>query len=226
MKLQERSYSTRILRPRPILHTEDDGSLIVVATTWGQPEHGQRAVDEVVKYVSAAKADVEVTSPFEFLTCLPDEVNYVRTALLLANDMLYRGENKMEYFSGVEILALFRRGNMLAWAQVGNPSIFAQRTAQRLQPLSIGLDLSRELNTDAQTLPPMPTQLLGIEPSCSIQCGHTRLKEGEQVVLLASSSIAPSLLAREAGTFSLSEITQKMIQENPESPFWLGLIDL
>ncbi|MNK95621.1 hypothetical protein D3C87_1158650 [compost metagenome] len=115
---------------------------------------------------------------------------------------------------------------MLAWAQVGNPSLFAQRTAQRLQPLSVGLDLSRELNTDAQTLPPMPTQLLGIEPSCSIQCGHTRLKEGEQVVLLASSSIAPSLLARESGTFSLSEITQKMIQENPEAPFWLGLIDL
>lgn len=226
MKLQERSYSTRILRPRPILHTEDDGTLIVVATTWGQPEHGQRAVEEVVKYVNAAKADVEVTSPFEFLACLPDEVNYVRTALQIANDMLYRGENRMEYFSGVEILALFRRGNMLAWAQIGNPSIFAQRASQRLQPLSVGLDLSRELNTDVQTLPPMPTQLLGVEPSCNIQCGHTRLEEGEQVVLLASSSIAPSLLTRDAGNFSLGEITQKMIQENPEAPFWLGLVDL
>lgn len=226
MKLQERSYSTRMLRPRPILHTEDDGSLIVVATTWGQPEHGQRAVDEVVKYVNAAKADVEVTSPFEFLACLPDEANYVRTALLIANDMLYRGENRMEYFSGVEILALFRRGNMLAWAQVGNPSIFAQRKSQRLQPLSVGLDLSRELNSESETLPPMPTQMLGVENSCSIQCGHTRLQEGEQVVLLASSVIAPSLLTRPSGNFSLSEITQKMIQENPEAPFWLGLIDL
>lgn len=226
MKLVERSYSTKMLRPRPLIHSEDDGSLVVIATSWGQPEHGQRALDEVVKYVGAAKSDVEVTSPFEFLACVPDEVNYVRTALLLANDLLYRGENKMEYFSGVEILAMFRRGNMLAWAQVGNPSIFAQRTGKRLQPLQMGLDLSTEFNTQDKTLPPMPTQLLGLEPSCNIQCGHSILKSGEQVVLLSASAIANSLLNREPGKFDLNIITQKMIQEDPEAPFWLGLIDL
>lgn len=226
MKLVERSYSTKMLRPRPLIHSEDDGSLVVIATSWGQPEHGQRALDEVVKYVSAAKSDVEVTSPFEFLACVPDEVNYVRTALLLANDLLYRGENKMEYFSGVEILAMFRRGNMLAWAQVGNPSIFAQRTGKRLQPLQMGLDLSTEFNTQDKTLPPMPTELLGLEPSCNIQCGHSTLKAGEQVVLLSASSIANSLLTREPGKFDLNIVTQKMIQEDPEAPFWLGLIDL
>ena len=47
MKLQERSYSTKVLRPKPLIHTEEDGSLIVVATSWGQPEHAQRALDEV-----------------------------------------------------------------------------------------------------------------------------------------------------------------------------------
>lgn len=226
MKLVERSYSTKMLRPRPLIHLEDDGSLVVIATSWGQPEHGQRALDEVVKYVSAAKSDVEVTSPFEFLACVPDEVNYVRTALLLANDLLYRGENKMEYFSGVEILAMFRRGNMLAWAQVGNPSIFAQRTGTRLQPLQMGLDLSTEFNTQDKTLPPMPTELLGLEPSCNIQCGHSLLNAGEQVVLLSASSIANALLTREPGKFDLNIITQRMIQENPDAPFWLGLIDL
>jgi hypothetical protein len=111
MKLQERSYSTKIMRPKPLVHSEEDGSLVVIATSWGQPEHSQRAIEEVVKYVNAAKADVEVTSPFEFLTCLTDEVNYVRTGLLIANDALYRGENKNQYFSGVEILVLFRRGS-------------------------------------------------------------------------------------------------------------------
>ncbi|MFS4458522.1 hypothetical protein [Bdellovibrio sp. HCB2-146] len=226
MKLIERSYSTKMLRPRPLIHSEDDGSLVVIATSWGQPEHGQRALDEVVKYVGAAKSDVEVTSPFEFLACVPDEVNYVRTALLLANDLLYRGENKMEYFSGVEILAMFRRGNMLAWAQVGNPSIFAQRTGKRLQPLQMGLDLSTEFNTQDKTLPPIPTELLGLEPSCNIKCGHSVLKAGEQVVLLSASAIANSLLNREPGKFDLNIITQKMIQEDPEAPFWLGLIDL
>lgn len=223
MKLQERSYSTKILRPKPLIHTEEDGSLVVVATSWGQPEHAQRALDEVVKYVSAAKADVEVTSPFEFLSCLTDEVNYVRTGVQIANDILYRGENRTQYFSGVELLALFQRGPQVAWAHVGCPSLFLQRNGQRMQPLSIGLDLSSELQ-DGSTLPPLPAQLLGLDPTCSIQVGHTYVREGDQLVLLASNNIATSLWNRESYQQNLSDITNSMIQESPDSPFWLGLI--
>ncbi|HEX7674324.1 MAG TPA: hypothetical protein VF412_09135 [Bdellovibrio sp.] len=224
MKLQERSYSTKILRPKPLIHSEDDGSLVVVATSWGQPEHAQRVVDEVVKYVSAAKADVEVTSPFEFLTCLTDEVNYVRTSILIANDVLYRGENRNQYFSGVEVLTLFKRGPQVAYAHVGCPSLFLQRNGQHMQPLSIGLDLSSELQDNMNPLPPLPAQLLGLDPTCNIQCGHTYVREGDQLVLLASNSVATSLWGRESYQQDLSAITNSMIQESPESPFWLGLI--
>ncbi|WII70629.1 hypothetical protein QJS83_09180 [Bdellovibrio sp. 22V] len=226
MKLQERSYSTKIMRPKPAIHQEDDGSLIVIATSWGQPEHAQRAMDEVVKYVNAAKSDVEVTSPFEFLTCLSDEVNYVRTGMLIANDILYRGENKMEYFSGVEILALFKRGQQVAWGQVGCPSLFIQRKNQSLQPLSIGLDLSSELPVDSEALPPLPAQLLGLDPTCYVQCGHTHVQDGDQLVLLASSSVASSLWVHSGQAAELSTITNRMIQESPESPFWLGLVQM
>lgn len=226
MKLQERSYSTKIMRPKPLIHQEDDGSLIVIATSWGQPEHAQRALDEVVKYVGAAKSDVEVTSPFEFLTCLSDEVNYVRTGILIANDILYRGENKMEYFSGVELLALFKRGSQMAWAHVGSPSLFIQRKNQNLQPLSIGLDLSSELLGSDETSPPLPAQLLGLDPTCYVQCGHTHVNEGDHLVLLASSSVASSLWVRDAGQVELGTITTRMIQDAPEAPFWLGLVDL
>jgi len=226
MKLQERSYSTKIIRPKPLIHQEDDGSMIVVATSWGQPEHAQRAMDEVVKYVSAAKSDVEVTSPFEFLTCLSDEVNYVRTALLIANDILYRGENKTEYFSGVEVMALFRRGTQVAWAHVGCPSVFIQRKNQSLQPLSIGLDLSAELKAEEGVLPPLPSQLLGLDPTCYVHCGHTHIREGDQLVLLASSSIAPSLWTKTTQDVDLASITTRMIQDAPEAPFWLGLVGL
>lgn len=223
MKLQERSYSTKVLRPKPLIHTEEDGSLIVVATSWGQPEHAQRALDEVVKYVSAAKADVEVTSPFEFLTSLTDEANYVRTSLLIANDIIYRGDNRAQYQSGVEVMALFRRGPQIAYAHVGCPSLYLQRNGQRLQPLSIGLDLSSELQ-DGSVLPPLPAQLLGMDPTCHIQCGHTYVREGDQLVLLASPATATSLWTREAYQQDLGDITNRMIQEFPESPFWLGLI--
>jgi hypothetical protein len=223
MKLQERSYSSRIMRPKPQIHVEEDGSLIVVVTAWGQPEHGERALTEVVKYVSAAKADVEVTSPFEFLTCISDEANYVRTALMIANDALYRGENRREYTSGVEILAIFKRGSQVAWAQVGAPSIFVQRQNQRLQPLSIAADLSSELR-ESESLPPMPAQLLGLDPTCNIQTGHTHVNEGDKIVLFAGTSVATALWGLQSYQTDLNMITQAMVHEEPELPFWLGLI--
>ncbi|MGZ3775263.1 MAG: hypothetical protein ACXVCY_16120 [Pseudobdellovibrionaceae bacterium] len=224
MKLQERSYSTKILRPKPFIHTEEDGSLIVLATSWGQTEHAQKVIEEVVKYVNAAKSDVEVTSPFEFLTCFTDEVNYVRNGVLIANEILYRGENKSQYISGVEVLVLFRNGSQLAWAQVGCPSLFIQRNNQSLQPLSIGLDLSSELIEAQVVQPPLPSQLLGLDPTCYVQCGHTQIKEEDQLILLASSLVAPSLWQKTFANIDMEYITRNMIQDNPETPFWLGLV--
>ncbi|MFM6927978.1 MAG: hypothetical protein ACKOX6_05905 [Bdellovibrio sp.] len=224
MKLQERSYSTKIMRPKPLVHSEEDGSLVVIATSWGQPEHAQRAIEEVVKYVNAAKADVEVTSPFEFLTCVTDEVNYVRTGLLIANDALYRGENKNQYFSGVEILVLFKRGSQIAWGQVGCPSLLIQRQNQSLQPLSMGLDLSAEMKSSEIELAPLPGQLLGLDRTCNIQSGHTLTQEGDQLVLLASTTVATSLWGLPPYQADLTHVTNRMIQESPETPFWLGLI--
>lgn len=225
MKIQDRSYSGKTFRPKPLIHTEDDGSLIVVATAWGQPEHAQRAVEEVVKYVTAAKSDVEVTSPFEFLTCLSDEVNYVRTSILIANDILYRGENRNEYVSGVELLALFKRGPQLAWAQVGCPSLFIQRPHQGLQPLSIGQDMSAEMSAE-ESLPPLPSQLLGLDPTCYVQCGHTYVTEQDRLVLLASTTVAAGIWVPSHEELQLNSVTQRMIQDGPETPFWLGVVGM
>lgn len=224
MKLLERSYSTKMLRPKPFIHSEEDGSLIVLATSWGQPEHAQRVLSEVVKYVNAAKSDVEVTSPFEFLTCLTDEVNNLRTGVLIANDILYRGENKNEYFSGVELLVLFKKGSQIAWAQVGCPSLFIQRANRNLHPLSVGFDFSTELVHQNETLPPLPSQLLGLDPTCFVQCGHTHVNSDDQLILLASSSVATSLWGKSSQEIDMESITRSMIQENPEAPFWLGLV--
>ncbi len=226
MKFKERCYSTKVIRPRPLVHLEPDGSLLVVANSWGQPEQAQIAMNEVVKYINSAKSDVEVTSPFEFLTCLSDEVNYARTGVLVANEILYRGSNRNQYLAGVEILALFRRGNQVAWAQVGCPSLYLQRNQQRLQPLSVCQDLSSELQEIGGSLSPLPGHLMGLEMSCNVQCGSTVIGNEDQLILLSSSFISPALWANNSGKLDLVEVTKLMIQESPDSPFWLGIIEL
>lgn len=225
MQITERSYNSKMIRPKPLIHVEGDGSLIIVATVWGMPEHGQRVVEEISKYMGAAKADVEVTSPFEFLSCLPDEVNYVRTATLIANDTLYRGENKSEYLSGVEILVVYRRGSQIAWAQVGAPALFVKKPNLPLQPLSSHLDLAVELGED-QILAPMPSQLLGLEPTCDIKVGHFYARDEDQLVLMASGQIGESLWKSDTKEMTLPEWTKGLVKENPDLPFWLGVISL
>lgn len=226
MKLKERSYSTKNIRPKPLIYSEDDGSLIVIANAWGQQQHAQGVIDEVVKYVNAAKSDIEVTSPFEFMTCLTDEVNYVRTGILIANDFLYRGENRNQYFSGVEILALFKRGSQVAWAQVGSPNLYIQRKGSSLQPLSVNHDLSCEMNSQDETLPPLPGQMIGLESTCNIHCGHTLISEGDQLILLSSTVASKSLWAKDVYPQNLTDMTKMMIQGGPEHPFWLGIVDI
>lgn len=224
MKLQERSYSGKVIRPKPHVHVEDDGSLLILATSWGQAEHAVLAANEVAKYVNAAKEDIEVTSHFEFMTCLSDEANYVRTALLIANEALYRGENRREYSSGVELLALFRRGQQVAWAHVGSPSLFIQRKNQNLQPLSIAQDLSSEISSPEELMPALPGQLLGLDPTCDVRTGHVLLNAEDQLILLSSAQVAPALWCHGTAPWDIASVTQRMIQESPSSAFWLGLV--
>ena len=220
MNLIERSYSGKIIRPKPHLVVNEEKDLIIICTSWGAPEHAEKAAEEIQKYVHSAKADVEVTSPFEFLTCLTDEVNYLRTSLLIVNDYLYRSENRTEYYAGVEALVLFKRGRQLAWAQVGGPSILIQRSGGSMQPLSVSGDFASEKQ---DLMGPLPQNLLGTDRSCFINVGHTTFDENDKLVLVASSILSTHLWRR-SQDLDLNGITQSMIQENSENPFWLGIV--
>jgi hypothetical protein len=224
VKLEHRSYNSRQFRPKPHIHTEADGSLVVIATSWGLPEHAALAAEEVAKYASAARGDVEVTSPFEVLTCLSDDANHLRIGMMIANDLLYRRENRTEYVSGLEILAISRRGPQISWAQVGAPHVLLRRPGRPLVPLALSYDHSFEIVASSARLAPLPSRLLGTDPTCHIHCGDLRIGR-EDVLVLASSSLLPSSLWTEAGPYDLARVTREMMTLDPESPFWLGLVD-
>ena len=225
MKLTERSYSAKNLRPRPAIHAEPDGSLLIVSTSWGSSENAQRVNEDIVKYVQAALADVEVTSPFEFLTCLTDETNYLRIATLIANESMYRSDNKSEYAVGVETLILLRRGSMLAFAQVGSPHFLIQREGRHLAPVSVGYDASLEIGGTQEDLAPLPQQLLGVDAALNVRCGDFRIEDSDRLILYAGGFWPESLWSKTMEGADLAQITQKMVQKNPEAPFWLGLVD-
>lgn len=225
MKIQARSYSSKLFRPKPHVHLEDDGSLLVIATSWGQPEHAALVADEIVKYVTAARGDVEVTSPFEIVPALSREANHLRIGTLIANEILYRGENKAQYLSGVEVLAVGRQGTQLAWAQVGAPHLLLRRQGRPLVPLATSFDHSFELSLAGQHESPLPSRLLGVDPSCHISSGDLQVSENDLLVLLASSMVPPALWTV-SGPYDLQILTKHLVENDPDAPFWLALIDL
>ena len=224
MKLSERSYSTKSVRPRPTIYAEPDGSLLVITTSWGDTDLAGRVNEDIAKYVQAAVADVEVTSPFEFLTCLSDEANYLRVALLIANDSIYRGDNRGEYAGGVETLVLFQRDNKLAFAQVGSPNLLIQKRGMGLAPVSVSYEASHELSSSFETYPPLPQQLLGVDPTLNIRSGELRIDDEDRLLVYSGAFWPQSMWSATENGDDLHQVTQKIVQKSPDAPFWLGLV--
>ncbi|MGZ3745840.1 MAG: hypothetical protein ACXWRE_00805 [Pseudobdellovibrionaceae bacterium] len=224
MRIEERSYSTKALRPRPAIYTESDGSFLAISTSWGNPEDGLRVNEDIAKYIQAAKADVEITSPFEFLSSLTNEANYLRIATLISNESLYRGSNQNDYQAGLEILLLLRKGSQIAYAQVGSPHLLIQKKSGLVAPISVSYEAGFEMSAESQDLlPPLPQALLGLDRSLNIRTGDFRFDEGDRLILYAGGFWPRSLWHTDQSS-NLQLLTQKLVQVSPESPFWLGLV--
>jgi len=226
MRMTERSYSTKSFRPRPEVYTEPDGSLLIVTTSWGNPEHATRFNDDIAKYIQAAKADVEVTSPFEFLTSLTNQANYLRIATLIANEAFYRGDNKSDYQTGLESLMLFRTGSQVAYVQVGAPHLLIQKSDKMMSPVSVCFDAGLEMSgEDGTILPPLPQTLIGLDTTLNLRVGDFRVEDSDRLILY-SGGVWPESIWSASYAADLQQLTQKLVQKNPEAPFWLGVVNL
>lgn len=226
MKLEQRSYSTKFLRPRPVIHAEPDGSLLVITISWGSPDLASRINEDIVKYLQAAVADVEVTSPFEFMTCYGDEANYLRVASLISNETIYRAINRTEYTGGVEILLLSRKGNKISFAQVGAPYLLLEKVDVGTAPIAVASEVGFECIADRQAgISPLPRELLGVDPTVNIRCGDFRVDPDDRLILYSGSYWPEGFWESSNEGARLQSLTHKLVKKNPESPFWLGIID-
>jgi hypothetical protein len=224
MKIKQRSYGGKIFRPKPIIHEEEN--FLVFASCWGVGDNTQRMVDEIVKYVTAATSDVEVTSPFEYITCLSRQANILRIATLLANDFVYRGENRGEYTSGYEVVTLLKEGTQLTWAHAGGPNLLIKKGKRPLLPLVTQYDLSTDMSGAKEMMPPLPTNLLGIDTSCQIICGDMLIGDNDQVVLASASTLPSAFWGKsKSASLNLEKITEMMTADDPDSPFWIATIN-
>ncbi len=225
-KFDNRPYSGATFRPRPEIHMDADANLLLVATPWGQRASARKTIDKILEYYVLARSDREVTSPFERLTCLSTAANNLRTATLLANELLYREENRAEYRSGVELFGASFVDNEFVWIQVGQPQILLAREGGRLMPLGGYVDLALDMSDGRELLPALPNQLLGLDSTVNLAINSFRAKPGDRVVLMSHSSPPRSLYTLTRDQLTLDRISGALAEANPDMAFWLGVLDL
>jgi hypothetical protein len=222
----QRSYGGRNFRPRPEHLVDEESQLLVVATPWGPRAAARKAVDLIREYFSMAKTDNEATSIYQKMTCLSNEANQLRTAVLLANEALYKDENKQEFRAGVELFAASNIDNEFVWVQVGQPHVFLARDDGRLLPLGSSVDLSVDMSAPGELLPALPNQMLGIDPSLNLTMNSFRARPGDRLLLLSHSAPPADLYAMSGSELNMERITQILAQHNPDGAFWLGVIEI
>jgi len=212
------------MRPRPIIKQSEDRNLLGIVTPWGSVEGAESAATEIFRYIEAAMGDVEVTSPFEMLSCLTSGSNYLRTAISIANESHYRGVNKSQYEEGIEVLLLLHENEVLSWASLGSPQMLLQKRDFPLQPLVANFDLNFELGLPE--LGPLPSQLLGINSQCNIISGSIKIQDSEdRLILYSGSYISSEAYFQFSSKGGLEGLTKTLSTVYSEMPFWLAQIE-
>jgi hypothetical protein len=219
----ERSYAGKLFRPKPEVHLEEDGSFGVIATPWGPRNGAKRAIEILKDYVLSARQDMEATSPFQKLTCLSPLANSLRVGMMLANDSLYREENKSEYISGVEVLVFAHQQNELAFAQVGHPNIYLARPALPWIPLSVQVDLATEISEPEATLAPLPQNVIGLHTTTNLNISSFKTQPGDRLIFLSHSLAASTVYSTPFEKSNMDQISSSLAQRHPHLPFWLGV---
>ncbi len=222
MIFQERSFvQNKSYRPRPTIHWNESEGILIVITPWGQTKAKDSVVKQIEDFIVSSKLDQEMTSPFKSIQHYDKTANSIRTAILVANDHIYKTKNKTEFVTGYEILVGVIKNSHMYFATVGHPHILLNRPGKNILPLFVNLDHSLNLSSD-QLLPALPDKLLGVSSPLDIQVHNFKFKPGDHLILLSKSWIPEGFLTLKDKEF---ESYTKELAQDKQQPFWLGVVE-
>ncbi len=227
MNFEERSYPGTRLRPRPECEFSPAEGLLAIATPWGPRSAAKSTIKTIADFVSTHFRDPEATSPFPRIPALSDVANTIRIGTLLANDHLYRTENKDEYRAGVEFFAAMKKDHEISWLQVGLPHVILLRKGRSPLTLGSSIDLSMEVSPGKMGTPdPLASDCLGVQSIPPLFINSFRYQEGDQLLLLSYTWPPPKLYSLPEEKWNLGDLTEQLIQVEKDQPFWIGLWSL
>lgn len=154
--------------PETQIHSLLNDNLLIYVRLWSGRDSEEKVIDEILRYLSAADADLEVTTPFDHIESLSSLANVVRVALLLANEALYI-ENKEKYSQGFEIAICYKNNKEISMGSIGRFSFSANKTNKEF--------LIYESGGGMDDLTLLPTALLGLEREPEVHCASVSTRD-------------------------------------------------
>lgn len=226
MNFDHRSYNgDHYQLPKPEVFFDAKEKFLIVATPWGPRAPVRNAISMIAEYYLSSKGDHEITSPFERLTNLSTIANNLRVAALLANEAIYDQVNKHEYHLGLEIFIASYNQSELVWLQVGRPHVCLSRPGLALLPFSMSLDLAAELSSPTAPLPPLPSQVFGLDSNPNMFINSFRPQANDKLVLLSRHWLPDNIISLPHHERDVESISKILCAES-EVPFWIGVWDL
>lgn len=181
MELSYRHFKKDFAIPRLASRVESDLDLILLATPWGDDTAANVAFDEIIGYLKTTHDDTEATSAYDKMETLNNLENNLRSALLVANEKIFRTINQAEYLSALELTAIIRHKHQVAWLTSGGHQIQMVNQAS--------------FSTICGAIPhascPLPSHLVGIDRSCWLQCGSLDYQPQMQMMVFSDGSVQP-----------------------------------
>lgn len=224
--MTERSYGGQLFRPAPEVYMEDDGSFGAIVTPWGNRNAAKKVIETLKDYVLSARQDLEATSPFQKLSCLSGLANSLRVGLMLANDSIYREENKSEYIAGCEVLVFACQDMELSFAQVGFPQFFLSRKGLPWIPLTVQIDLATEMSQPPKILPPLPQNVIGLHTTTNMNVSSFKTQSQDRLIFLSHSIASNPVFNLSYEHSTLERVSTTLASQYPDLPFWLGIHQL
>ncbi|MCB0390082.1 MAG: hypothetical protein KDD58_02270 [Bdellovibrionales bacterium] len=220
-----RNYSSQFYKPQPVINDDLERTLLTIATPWGSKSGANKSTEIIHNFYLSARGDQEATSPFERMRHLSQEANDLRIAVLFANEKIYNEDNNDEYVTGCELVSMVQVGNEVHFIQVGQPAIYLIRNGISLLPMACHLDMSMNSSTEKNLISPMPSKLIGLEKTIDFSV-HTFVPQVRDKIIFLSRTFAPSkIFNMDFSSVNLDSLTIEISRENPNNPFWIGLLE-
>lgn len=179
MKYKTSSYNGKFKIPSVKTYNLLSDQLLIFVRSWSSEDLSSKIIDEINHFLSSIDADLEVTTPFEYFEHQSSLMNKVRISLLLANDLVYKSENKDVYHAAAEVAMIYKKNKELVCASVGQFKFTVDVDGHEFCIHDSGMGFNNEL--------PLPQNVLGLDRSVDVTVRSIRFDDSIKKVTVVSS---------------------------------------